>query len=110
MFIDWLMKKWRLKISLLSLSSKTSEELELLETDLTPDGFLGKPFSDSECLSLVQNILKLKNISLSKWREKLLDVEKENAKKLDLQVKERTKDIHNILDNLNHSIFVLMKN
>ncbi|MEC7181573.1 MAG: response regulator, partial [Bdellovibrionota bacterium] len=90
------------------MSSKTSEEYEILEPKDKPDGLLGKPFSDSECLSLIQNILKLKeNISLSEWRKKLLDVEKENARQLDKEVKERTDDIQNILDSLSHSIFCI---
>ena len=90
------------------MSSKTSEEYEILESGDKPDGLLGKPFSDSECLSLVQNILKLKeNISLSEWRKKLLDVEKENARQLDKEVKERTDDIQNILNSLSHSIFCI---
>ncbi len=95
-------------IPFILMSSKTSEEYEILGPKEKPDGLLGKPFSDSECLSLVQNILKLKeNISLSEWRKKLLDVEKENARKLDKEVKERTDDIQNILDSLSHSIFCI---
>ena len=90
------------------MSSKTSEEYEILSPKEKPDGLLGKPFSDSECLSLVQNILKLKeNISLSEWRKKLLDVEKENARQLDKEVKERTNDVHNILNSLSHSVFCI---